>query len=114
MVVSIPAGRLRHYIGLHVPSEALNAGGELVETFSPTATSNLWAEFNNTGGDEVQEADRTEAQKTGTWTIRHGSGLTEQDRLSFDSRFFRITHIADVGEEKVYQTVDVVEVIPDA
>ncbi len=92
------AGPLRHRFGVYAPTTAADAGGTLVETFPGSADSTIWADIDWGGGDEKQQAGRTDASRTCMLTTRYNSTLDEKSRLKFGSRWFKITRLEIVGE----------------
>lgn len=108
MVVNVTAGQLRHRIAIHRATTARNNFGVDVETFSALAT--IWAKIEGMGGDETQQADKTEASSKVMFTMRYYSGLTTLDQFVWDSRTFRITHIDDVDGMNVKHVVETVEI----
>ena len=99
---------MRHLVAIHRDSGTRNNFGVKPESFALLASVN--ADYRSLGGDESQQAGRTEAKGRAEFEMAYYSGLTTKDQLVFDSRTFRITHIDNVGGMNVKHVVEAAEV----
>ena len=95
----LSAGELRHRIAIQTYTDATDANGEQVRTWSEFAKR--WASIKANRGIETLEGGKTQAITSYTIFIRYLAGLKEDMRISYGSRTFQILSIAeDVTDDK--------------
>ncbi len=72
-------GQLRHQLELQACTETLDRFRAPVKTWMTEAT--LWGNVDLAGGGELSRSGSTQAQVTGTVTIRFRAGVTAKKRL---------------------------------
>lgn len=82
------AGRLRNYITIQQPTEAEDANGEIIQTWSTFA--NVWAEILPLVGKEYWSARQTVAEITGKIRLRYINGITAKMRVLYGSKIYDI------------------------
>lgn len=78
------AGRLRHYITIQQPTEAEDANGEIIQTWSTFA--NVWAEILPLAGKEYWASKQVTAEATGKIRLRYIANITAKMRALFGNR----------------------------
>ena len=73
------AGRLRHTVEIQRATEAADATGQMIKTWSTIATRK--AEIIPLSGDEYMDAQQIQSKVTHRVTMRYYDGLTSVDRL---------------------------------
>lgn len=94
--VRLQAGKLRHTVSIQSASEAADAMGTLVPSWSTDAT--VRASITQVSGDESVTAGQEQATAKYKVVIRYYSGLTTANRLLFGSRELNIDSISDIDE----------------
>lgn len=79
-------------------SVAKNAWGEDQRTWSTYLTAA--AEVQQGGGKEGTEQMRETAVQRKVFVIRYYAGVTEEMRINYDSRYFDILHIQEMGDRE--------------
>lgn len=90
------AGKLRHKITIESKSNAQDAYGALVETWSTYATA--WASIEPLTGREYFEQGKVSSEVTTRIRIRHISGVTNLMRVKFETRIFIIVTVINIDE----------------
>lgn len=90
------AGKLRHKITIESKSNAQDAYGALVETWSTYATA--WASIEPLTGREYFEQGKVSSEVTTRIRIRHISGVTNLMRVKFGTRIFTIVTVINIDE----------------
>lgn len=85
------AGELRHRVAIQTNTPSQDAYGQPVESWATTAT--VWAAVEMLDGRELFAAQQAQSEATVRFTIRYRSGLTAQQRVSWDGRVFGIEAI---------------------
>jgi len=98
-------GKMRERVTIQTASEAANAYGERIETWSTLAT--VWAqvEYRLAVGDEDLRADRMTALRTVHFTIRSRTDFTEKARIGYRDKTYNITSIAE-SPDRAFQTLE--------
>lgn len=89
------AGKMDRRIVIQQVSRSNNSSGAPVDSFSTWNT--VWAEKIDERGEEFQGATRENAQTITKWRIRYISGLKSEMRISYNSQFYDIISIAELG-----------------
>lgn len=88
------AGQLRHPITIQRRDDsARDSYGQPVESWA--ALQERWASIEGLTGGEIQELRQTVGDASHRFRIRYLSGLTDRDRISWNSRIFNIVHISN-------------------
>lgn len=92
-------GRLNQQIAVQSVSEAVNAYGERVETWSTAAT--IWAqvEYNAAASKEGEQAGQEQAMQEVLFTVRVLT-INEKYRIVFDGKTFDIQGIAKSNDRQ--------------
>jgi SPP1 family predicted phage head-tail adaptor len=91
-------GTLDRRIVIQTPTRTQNAAGEYISRTWATHTT-VWASKEDTPGDEVDEADQRTALNRVVWIIRYKSTVTELMRIYWNSKYYYITSIQEVGRK---------------
>jgi SPP1 family predicted phage head-tail adaptor len=94
-------GKLRHRVTIQTLTTA-RSGHTMGETWADTAT--VWGSVDPLSGREIEYAQRVDARATFKITIRYYSGLTPENRFTFDSRNFNILAVQNSGEQNIIMT----------
>ena len=89
-------GQMRNRIAIQTLSSSLDAGGGRSHSYSTSTT--VWAKVENLSGTESEFGNQFRDTSSFRFTIRYLSTLTELSRISYDSKFFNITHIKKLEE----------------
>lgn len=84
------------------------------ETKEWTDFKTVYAQPKTTGGQEIAAASSEENIRTTRWIIRYTSGLAEDMRIRYGTRFFSITAILQDDERRKTLTVLSQEVVDRA
>lgn len=90
------SGALRHKIIIQQPAGVRDSNGQMVETWTTFAT--VWASVEPLQGREFFAADQINSEITTRIRLRYLSGITQDMRISFDSRIYDIRSIIQVRE----------------
>ena len=101
-------GEMRNRIIIQTLSGATDAAGGQATSYGSNVT--VWAKVTNNSGSEGMFGDQVRSTNNYTFTIRYLSSVTTKHRISYNSQFFDITHIASLveGKEK-FQELQAVE-----
>ncbi len=101
-------GQMRNKIIIQTLGGSTDSGGGQTTSFGSDVT--VWAKVVNNSGNENSFGDQLRAVSNYTFTIRYLSSLTAKKRISYNSKFFNITHITSLleGKEK-YQIISAEE-----
>lgn len=103
------SGKLRHRIAIQTYTETVSDSGEPSRTWLTYA--DRWAAWKQIGGSELEmESEQIEGRLTHQFTIRKTSGVTQDMRVSYDSRIFNITGINADATDKRWQVLSCTEV----
>jgi SPP1 family predicted phage head-tail adaptor len=91
----IKAGNLNRRITIEQYTSALNAYGESLITWAPVTT--VWAQLRQAKGTENVEAAQLTAVSDKIFWIRYRTGLNEKMRVLYDSQYYDIKEINEVG-----------------
>lgn len=94
------AGQLRHRVVLQSVGSTLDDYGDLSNSWSTAAT--VWASIDPVSGTETDIAGELAGVVTHKIKMRYRSGITSQNRITFDSRTFQIESVADWQERNVF------------
>lgn len=89
----IRAGQLRHRLVIEEATEARDAHGQAVATWSTFATVD--GSLEPLTGREIFAAAQPVGEITARARIRYLAGVTEKMRISFESRIYAITAVID-------------------
>lgn len=88
------AGKLRHRLDVQAPEETQDTFGAVTLTWRSVGT--VWGSVEAEGGQENWRADKVEADRSGTATIRYYPGLTSRHRLvTEDGRILNVVSAID-------------------
>ena len=90
------AGQLRHQVIIQTPTETNDAQGQPVKSWGTFAT--VHANVLPVRGREFFDAQQINAETTTKFVIRYLAGITQKMRISYDSKFYNIQSIINVGE----------------
>lgn len=94
-MANVGIGELNERVALQRKSSSrTSAGGEVP---SWTAIATVWGKVRAMSGREREHAMRTEATATHVVTIRRRSGISEVDRIVWQSRALNVRFIRDNG-----------------
>lgn len=101
MAMSPPmrAGKLRHRVEIHRPTETRDVIGGVTRTFAKINTR--WAAVMPTAGRELTHAGVIRADVTHEVRMRHFDDLDRTDRLVHDGRTLQIESILNPDERRV-------------
>lgn len=104
--------KFRHRITFQklVPGEDDGFGGG--DTWEDVKT--VWAAAKTTSGREYAAAAATQNERTTRWIIRYTTGLDENMRIRYGTRFFNITAI--LQDDELHRTLTCIckEAVPNA
>ncbi len=89
-------GRLRQRITIQTSSSARNDTGEVIKTWNDGDA--VWADIQPGAGRERLAADQIIAEQTHSIRTRFHEDLTPSNRISFESRIFRIIGVQNLRE----------------
>lgn len=96
------AGKLRHKVTVQSVSEAKNAYGGMVDTWSDAFTT--WANVMPVGQKEFTAQDKLQTEITHKIHMRHDSNtstITPKHRIQFDGRTFDIQQVINLHERDI-------------
>lgn len=93
-------GKLRERVALQSATKTRDGVGGWTSTWSTYAT--VWAEVKAQDGRERENAQRVEALRTYTVTIRRRTDLLAEHRISWRGRVLNIRAIPDEGPHSAY------------
>jgi len=101
-------GQMRNRIIIQTLSGGTDAAGGQATSYGNNVT--VWASVTNNSGSEGMFGDQMRSTNNYTFTIRYLSSVTTKHRISYNSQFFDIIHIASLveGKEK-FQEIQAVE-----
>jgi len=85
------AGRMRHRVTIQQQSTTQDTYGQPANTWADVAT--VWAAVEPIRGKEYFDASQDNAETTTRVRMRYRSGITQDMRISFDSRLYNIQSI---------------------
>lgn len=91
-------GDLDRRITIQQATTASDVFGEQVETWS--TYRKVWAKLSYESGNEFFEADQKTAVRTVKFTVRYDSSITEVMRISYNSAYYDIRSIEEVGRNR--------------
>lgn len=92
----MPSGNLDRYITIQQPSYSDSAYGDN-EVVSYSTYTQCWAEKTDLAGTEDDDMAQISAQQFVKWKIRYDSGVHERMRILYDSKYYDITSIQEIG-----------------
>jgi len=90
------AGRLRHRLQLQSLTEAADAFGQEIRSYSTYAT--VWGEVKPLREKEIEAAKQIFSEAEVKITIRYNSDVSETDRIVFDGKTYEIGGVIDPYE----------------
>jgi len=94
------AGQLDRRITLQTFSEATDAVGQEVKSYSTLAT--VWAKVVEKIGKESEEGDMIAATKKVEFMIRYRTDVNEEMRISYNSNIYKIKAIQSADARKAF------------
>tara|TARA_R100000655_G_scaffold99311_1_gene143113 strand:+ start:162 stop:482 length:321 start_codon:yes stop_codon:yes gene_type:complete len=94
------AGALRHRLIIQSVGNTLDDYGDLSNSYSNVAT--VWGSISPISGGEQEIADEITGVVTHRVKIRYKSGVTCQDRISYNSRTFQIESVRNWDERNIF------------
>ena len=92
------AGQMDRLIVIQRSTATRDTVGQEIVTWSTHAT--VWAHVTPIGGSELLKNQRDVAPLTSKFVIRYISTITEKDRISYDSRYWDILAIRELGRRE--------------
>jgi SPP1 family predicted phage head-tail adaptor len=93
------AGRLNRRITIEQPTISLDSHNEPVESWTSFAAR--WAEVKFRRGSEYFTASQELAQAEVVFRIRYLAGMTKKMRVLYDSQYYDIMAVAEIGYREV-------------
>ena len=87
------SGLLKHVVTFQRKARVRKATGGFTESWSTLSGAPTRGFMKPLSGSEAYQADRVEAKTRNRLVVRYFSGLTEEDRVSFNSRVYNIRYI---------------------
>lgn len=100
-------GERTERVTIQAPAVTKSDCGEPDKTWTDLET--VWASIEHLTGREYWEAQQVQGERTLTFTFPYWRGLGYRHRLSYDSRYFDIKEIDDVGNKHAYHRVRAIE-----
>ena len=97
-MAGLESGELDRRIVLQKPTVSQDVAGGMVETFADQAT--VWAEARPPTGSEVFKAAQFNARIDRIFIIRWRSGIDPTWRVSFESAFYDIYSVSEIGRRE--------------
>lgn len=92
------AGKLDRRIIIQSPIFTTDTRGQAVTTFADTAT--VWANVEETGANEAEQANRLQGSRNYTIIIRYRASLTAKNRIVFGTTNLEITGLTTKGRNQ--------------
>ena len=102
------AGALRHRVVIQSVGSTYDDYGDLSDSW--TTAASVWASIDPVSGQEKDIAGELSGVVTHKIKIRYRSGITTQNRITFDSRVFQIEAVRDWQERNIYLELQCKEV----
>lgn len=96
-------GALRERVEIYSQAQTVSDAGEIATTWTNTATT--WARMTPTSAQGVTLAERDDAIRYYTMTIRYRTDIGTNSRIVWRSRKFDVTGLVDATEQRVFLTV---------
>lgn len=107
-----PPGLMRHKVVIESVTTTRNSVGEAVETWATFI--NTRAFINPRSGRETKEGATTYATISHRFQLRYRSTITQQMRVRWGTRYFRIESILSPMESRRDLFLDCTEIFPEA
>lgn len=91
-------GALDRQIVIQQNTQSIGANGERTDSWSTFVT--VWAGIEYGTGGEGYKANQLTASNDVSFVVRYYPGITERMRISYDSAYWDIVHIAEVGRQR--------------
>lgn len=92
------AGRLDRRIIIQEDTPTQDTYGDETSTWSTFAT--VWANVKSKSGKEYFNSDQVVAERSRIFKIRYLPGVNEQMRISYDSNFYDIQTVSEIGRKE--------------
>lgn len=93
--MAIRTGQLRDRVTLQRATEAADATGQPMKTWTPLADGAVWAQIVELSGREAILAGQMKSTLTHRVTIRRYTGLTSADRVIWGTRTLHIEYVSE-------------------
>ena len=97
-------GRMRFEIELQKPTNTRDAGGGITEVY--TTLSNLYADIEQTRGNESLRQGQVKEKTTHIFTIRYRRDIGTNYRIRYDSDNYNIKNIKNIDNRNRYLEVE--------
>jgi SPP1 family predicted phage head-tail adaptor len=94
------AGRLRHRVDIETVGTTYDDYGDLSDSW--TTLASVWASISPISGREETIASELTGVVTHSILVRYRSGISEQNRIIFDSRVFQIESVRNWNERNIF------------
>lgn len=99
-------GKFRHRVEIQTYTNSVDEEGGNNRSWATAAT--VWAKVNPISGKEREEGRQTESKLSHRITMRkYEAGLTAEDRIKFDGKFYNIIAIVDPEYRGCFEVIDV-------
>lgn len=96
-------GAMRERVDIYSQSQTVDAAGSIATTWSSAATA--WARMTPTGASGLTLAERDDAVRYYTMTIRYTTDIGTNSRVVWRDRKFDVTGVIDETEQRQFLTV---------
>lgn len=96
-------GAMRYRIDIQSRTVSQDSYGQAVETWTTVAIR--WGRIEPLSGRELWQAQQVRPDLTHKITMRYYAGLTPKERLKFGSRYFEVTSVLNIDEQKRYMVL---------
>ena len=97
-------GRMRYEVALQKPTNTRDTGGGITESF--TTLSNIFADIEQTRGNESLRQGQVKEQTTFILTIRYRKDIGTNYRILYDEDAYNIRNIKNVDNRNRYLEVE--------
>lgn len=97
-------GKLDRKIVIEHPVNSMNSSGESVSSWATFHTA--FANVQKAGGKENLEGGKTTATRQVKFKIRYFGGIDEDMRIVYNSSYYDITEIQELGREGLWITAN--------
>lgn len=94
-------GRLDRRIVIEEATQTRDELGAIIETWATWRT--IWAQVTPMTANDRFLSDALRPARTNKFRIRYLAGISEQMRITFEDRTYKITGIAEIGRREGYE-----------
>lgn len=96
-------GAMRERVEIYSQAQTVDAAGAITTTW--TSVTTIWARMTPTGASGLSLAERDDAVRYYTMTIRYTTDITSNSQVVWRSRKFDVTGVIDETEQRQFLTV---------